>query len=35
MTAAPVLHDEADNHAIELAVAGGAEAVLTYNRRDQ
>lgn len=30
----PNLPDEADNHLIELAVAGGAEALLTYNVRD-
>jgi predicted nucleic acid-binding protein len=30
----PNLPDEADNHIIELAVAGGAEAVVTYNKRD-
>jgi predicted nucleic acid-binding protein len=27
----PSLPDEADNHLIELAVAGGAEAVVTKN----
>ena len=30
----PNLPNEADNHVIELAVAGGAEAVVTYNKRD-
>jgi len=30
----PNLSDEADNHLIELAVAGGAEYLLTYNVRD-
>lgn len=30
----PNLRDEADNHVIELALAGGAEAVVSANRRD-
>jgi putative PIN family toxin of toxin-antitoxin system len=30
----PNLIDEADNHVLELAVAGGAEAVVTANARD-
>jgi putative PIN family toxin of toxin-antitoxin system len=30
----PNLHDEADNHLVELAVAGGATAIVTYNVRD-
>lgn len=30
----PNLQDEADNHLIELAVAGGALAIVTKNRRD-
>lgn len=30
----PNLPDEADNHLIELAVAGGAEAVVTKNVKD-
>lgn len=29
----PNLPDEADNHLIELAVAGGAECILTHNVR--
>lgn len=28
------LHDEADNHVVELAVAGNAEAIVTHNTRD-
>jgi uncharacterized protein len=30
----PNLQDEGDNHLIELAVAGGAEAIVTKNIRD-
>jgi len=30
----PNLRDEADNHLIELAVAGGAAAIITKNTRD-
>ena len=30
----PNLPDEADNHLVELAVAGHAEAILTHNTRD-
>jgi putative PIN family toxin of toxin-antitoxin system len=30
----PNLPDEADNHLIELAVAGNAEAIVTYNIKD-
>ena len=30
----PNLRDEADNHLVELAVAGGATAVITYNTKD-
>lgn len=30
----PNLTDESDNHLIELAVAGGAEAIVTHNVKD-
>lgn len=30
----PNLRDEADNHLIELAIAGGANAIITANKRD-
>ncbi len=30
----PNLRDEADNHLVELAVAGAAECLVTYNLRD-
>jgi uncharacterized protein len=30
----PNSRDEADNHVIELAVAGGAEVIVTTNKRD-
>ncbi len=30
----PNLRDEADNHLLELAIAGGAEALITWNKKD-
>jgi len=30
----PNLRDEGDNHLVELAIAGGAVAIVTYNIRD-
>jgi putative PIN family toxin of toxin-antitoxin system len=30
----PNLRDEGDNHLVELAIAGGAEAIVSYNIRD-
>ena len=30
----PNLSDEADNHVVELAIAGNAEAIVTHNTRD-
>jgi len=30
----PNLQDESDNHLVELAVAGGAQAIVTRNKRD-
>ncbi len=30
----PNLPDEGDNHLIELAVAGSAEAIITFNKKD-
>ena len=29
----PNLSDEADNHLIELAIAGGADSIVTFNER--
>jgi len=30
----PLLPDPADDHVLELAVAGQCDAIVTYNRRD-
>ncbi len=30
----PNLPDEADNHLIELAIAGNAHMIVTYNKKD-
>lgn len=30
----PNLRDEGDNHLIELAIAGGAEVIITWNKKD-
>jgi len=30
----PNLRDEGDNHIIELAIAGGAETIITWNKKD-
>ena len=30
----PNLKDEGDNHVLELAIAGGARTVLTWNKKD-
>lgn len=30
----PNLHDEADNHLLELAIAGGVSSIVTHNVRD-
>ena len=30
----PILRDEADNHVVDLAVAGNAEYIMTQNRED-
>jgi predicted nucleic acid-binding protein len=30
----PNLRDEADNHVLEIAVAAGAQTIVTYNRAD-
>ena len=30
----PNLLDEADNHVVELAIAGSAESIVTHNTRD-